>query len=96
MNERVLYEAERWFRAKLRGETPLHPHEADLFRALVERQNSRVDTYLSKETVTLRPPRPTEPEQLAATMPPPPHVHEELLRISKGAVGPTRTQGEKS
>jgi len=49
-DEKVLIEAERWFRALLRGASVrLRPHEAPLFTALAERQNARSNTYVSRD-----------------------------------------------
>lgn len=82
--EKVLYEVERWFRAKLRGETILSSHDVALFRALAELRNAREDLYVSKDGETLRPScRASELEKLPTTRPPPPDSHEELLRISR-------------
>ena len=83
-NDRVLYEAERWFRAKLRGETVLHTHEVALFKAMAELRNAREDVYVSRDGETLRPStRASESERLPTTRPPPPNSQEELLRVSR-------------
>lgn len=49
-DEKVLHEAERWFRALLRASTvSLRPHEFALFTAIAERQNARGSIYVPKD-----------------------------------------------
>lgn len=94
MNDKVLYEVERWFRAKLRGDTLIHSHEVELFRALAEWQNERADAYLPRATAAPRSPiRAPTSDVLSTTILPPPDVQAELVRISKGPVGPGRRRG---
>ena len=82
VNERVLHEVERWFRAKLRGETTLYPHEVSLFKALAERRNATEDLYTSRDGETLRHSRRADVEKLPTTRRAPADSQEELLRVS--------------
>lgn len=82
-DERVLEEAVRWFRGKLRRETSLYEFEQPLFSALAVRQNQAPEIYTPREQAR-------EPTTLMAssasttpTRPPPPDVQQELIRISR-------------
>lgn len=86
---KVLEEAERWFRAKLRG-GPLHEADYDLFSALAERDCARGDFYLPIE----RPER-TYADPFAdmspTTLPPPNSgVHRDLIQMSKATTPPPK------
>jgi hypothetical protein len=83
LDQRALEEAERWLRAKLRGTTPLLPHEFDLFSALAERQNARGEFYLPVDT-----PGPAFidafVDMMPTTLPPPSSgAHRDLIQMSR-------------
>jgi hypothetical protein len=88
-DEIAMREAERWFRSKLRRESPLSEFEHRLFSAHAERQAARADAYTPKE----RPPEDPSPlalrivEPLATTRPPPADIQQELLRLSRADSG---------
>lgn len=84
-DEIVLHEAERWFRSKLRNESALLGFEERLFSAIAGHQMGKAEAYTPRE----RPPdnlsalvlRTVDP--LPTTMPPPPDIQRELLRVSR-------------
>lgn len=85
-DEKVLCEAERWFRTMLRGPSiSLRPHEVALFTAIAERQNSRGNIFVSKDPDVAKPP-PTLPgpgPEILTTIRPPPTKMDRLIHKSK-------------
>jgi|SRR5688572_6604671 len=84
--DRVLKEAESWFRSKLRAESSLHDFELRLFIALADRQSELPEAYVPIDT----PPTSAAPdikapptEALPTTVPPASDIHRELLRLSR-------------
>lgn len=89
LDQRALDEAERWFRAKLRG-APLHETDYELFSALAERQNARGEIYIPAEA-----PSPPVTDPLAdmppTTLPPPSSgALRELIQLSKATTPPPK------
>lgn len=91
-DEKVLIEAERWFRALLRGSgVQLRPHECALFTAIAERQNALGNIYVAKDfTAPARPliPIPEKPEApVTTTLRPSPTKMRGLIERSKKPTG---------
>ena len=87
-DQRVLHEAERWFRSKLRGDSLLLDHELPLFIALAKRRDSSVDVYVprDRENEPAPPSSTHHAPSLPTTQPPPPDIQRELVRISRTEV----------
>lgn len=89
--QRVLNEAERWFRSKLRGETPVEDFERRLFSALAKRQNEAPEVYVPRDLSALDETAPSSPTATQTnaipTKPPPPDVQHELVRLSRARAG---------
>lgn len=93
-DERVLEEAMRWFRNKLRRDTTLQEYEQPLFSALAARQSVSPDTFTPRE----RSPEPVmiaaPPADVIPTMPPPSDFQRELLRLSRTESPPAAGKGK--
>lgn len=89
LDQRALEEAERWFRAKLRG-AELRESDHDLFSVMAERQVARGEFYIPVEA-----PGPAfiDPfiDMMPTTLPPPSSgAHRDLIQMSKATVPPKR------
>jgi hypothetical protein len=90
LDQRALQEAERWFRSKLRGATPLLEYEFDLFSAMAERENARGEFYVPVEALG---PAFVDPfsDMMPTTLPPPSSgAHRDLIKLSKATLPPKR------
>lgn len=90
LDQRALQEAERWFRAKLRGATALLEHEHDLFAVMAERESARRDFYLPRESSG---PAFIDPfiDMMPTTLPPPSSgAHKDLIKMSKASMPPKK------
>lgn len=90
MDQRVLFEVERWFRALLQGDTKIHDSEICLFEIMAARRNaSALDVYFPKRTtisITYEPEVPAE--RLPVTLQPPAETQREWIRLTLPG-GPT-------
>lgn len=90
LDQRALEVAERWFRAKLRGDTAVFEFEFELFTAMADRQVARGDFYIPREL-----PGPSYVDPFAdmnpTTLPPPSSgAQRDLIQLSKGSIPPKR------
>ena len=83
-DDRILHEAEQWFRRKLRGETTLAEFEEPFFVALAQRRASQPDAYIARSITPLSWPSDLAVERLPTTRPPPADLQAELLKVSRG------------
>ena len=95
-DERVLEEAMRWFRNKLRRDTTLQEYEQPLFSALAARQATSPEAFTprerSPEPLLIAPP----PADVTPTMPPPSDFQRELLRLSRTEIPPDSGKSKRT
>lgn len=83
LEERTLYEAERWFRSFLRGDRFLEERDVPLFSIMAERQNARDEVYLPRDP-GFQPRLERLSEDLPTTLPPPSSgAQQEWIRITR-------------
>jgi hypothetical protein len=90
VDERALYEAERWFRAKLRGDSALVESEIGLFTVMAERQVASTDFYIPREPSTQGYLDPFADSPLITLPPPSSAAQRDWIQLSKASLRPRR------